>query len=108
MKPDNQKTLLKSSEICSIIKACSEAGVSELKFAGLHLRFEPQYKPFEDTSYFPHPTEEAISDQSQQIEKESLESDEQRVKQERLDQMLIENPSAFEDLLLSGDLTDGQ
>jgi len=33
---------LKASEVCSIIKQCKDAGITELKFGELHIQFRPR------------------------------------------------------------------
>jgi hypothetical protein len=100
------KRSLKTSEICTIIEACSQAGVIELKFGDLHVRFAERARS-DVTQSLPIIPEAEISDeQTQQIATDSLRQDELTLKSERLQQMIIDEPAEFERLLLDGDLID--
>jgi hypothetical protein len=98
---------LTAEQICHILKACGESGVSKLKFAGLEAEF---YKIAQSDILFPdaQPLPEAEISQAQaaESEKEGLRWDEIRLKTERLAAMLVEDPAQYEKLLLDGDLTD--
>ncbi len=104
-----KKSLLTFSQVCSILKACGESRVAELKFGDLHVTFHPPVKEGpEAQQYFPTtptPPEAEISDQQrEQLEKHALAEDERRVKEEQLQQMLIEDPAGYERLLAEGEL----
>jgi hypothetical protein len=93
---------LKSKDIIAIIKACGQSQVKEFSFGGLQLSFAakeeevPQVIQFHsvDEPHKPHPDE--------------FKADEERIKTRQLEDMLLENPLMYEQLLAQGELEDGQ
>jgi hypothetical protein len=106
-----QNKTLKSSEVCSIVKACHDAGVRVLKFSGLELEFFTNAKPttLEANEYFPDKAQSEVKRAETLLEaKENLEQEAAAIKQMQLDQMLIEDPAQYEHLLLAGELEDAE
>lgn len=104
----SKKSVLNFTELCSIIKTCGESRVAELKYGDFHVRFhQPVEEILNQASRKPtHPEAEISDEQRKQLEKHALLEDEFRLKQDRLDQMLIESPSEFEELQAMGDLEE--
>lgn len=100
-----EKSFLTPADVCAIIKACGEAQVRVLKFAGLYVRFDKTVENAVVAASPPVPEAE-ISETTQKIHEEALAQDEVRLKQDQLDQMWIENPQEAERLLLAGELED--
>lgn len=98
---------LQVHEICQIIKACADAGVTSLKCGPLELSFGKQT----ETIFIPkqHTVTEITDDHQKDLDRiadDSLEDDEIRYRRDQIDQMMIENPSKAEELLASGELVD--
>lgn len=102
--------------MCAIIKACTEARVAVLKFGPLEVQFHQQVEPLAFANgpqgwqrVQPTQPEAEISDeQRQQMEEEALDRDEIRLKEDQLDQMLIEDPAEFEKLVAQNELEDDE
>lgn len=90
--------LLMPNDIATIIEACGKAGVRTLKYGDLYLAFGPAPK-------IENKIEAAIPDHDA-INAETLEQDEQEIRDERLRMMLIEDPVEYERQLRDGELTD--
>lgn len=107
-----EKRVLSFREICSIIKSCGESRVAELKFGDLHITFHQPVKEGLDAVKAPpqqvttHPDAEISDEQRKHLEKHALLEDELRLKEDQLDQMLIESPTDFEELQAQGDLEE--
>ena len=94
------KMVLNSDDVCSIIETSAKNGVSELQFGELLLKFGATHIPAQ--SQAPH--EEEISEgKLKEEEVKYLAQREQELKNDEMDQMLIENPSRFEELLEQGE-----
>lgn len=107
------KLLLNTDDVCSIIKACGEHKVAELKFGGLYLKFDNPTgvmvgKDFQISQSVPqsHPDTEISERQAKQIEQEVIAVAEIQTKEDRLAQMMLEDPAEYERLLQSGELED--
>lgn len=96
-----RKNLLNREDICSIIEVCSQNKVSELKFGDLHLSFVFHV----EQSARPQASFEAVisEDELKNEEKNYLAERELEVKRDEIDQMLIEDPAKFEELLEQGE-----
>lgn len=103
----DQKSLFSPLEVCSILKACAEANVTELKFGDLHVFFGASPLDAQLSARAPTPEAE-ISEQQTQIERRILEIEEARTKEDLLAEAILQDPSLAEELLISGDLTDGE
>lgn len=97
---------LNPAGICEILRACREVGVAELKFGRLQVTFGTPSKTDAPPSPPTSPDTEISESQARQIEHESLESASLSVKEDQLEQMLLEDPYGYEQLLASGDLED--
>lgn len=97
----NNFGVFKATEVCDIIKACKDNGVTLLKLGELELRIGTQPEaPRAKVSF----SDTAISETQAQIEKVTLVEETIKHKQDRLDQMLIEDPVEAERLIESGEL----
>lgn len=90
---------LNSKDICKILDSCSKNGVTELCFEGIIVKFTGQpIQPIITWSKQPTLSEE--KENSSEVSKEmALEAD-----QIQLEQMMIEDPVAYERHLINGDL----
>lgn len=92
---------LSGEEICAIVKACGEAGVSRLCFGPLDVQFKcspDTEKPHEQTIVVTDPVLQ------EEVTKVETERDELAHKEEMLAQLEIENPAEYERQMLAGDL----
>lgn len=98
--------MLKAKEVIALVKACGAAGVAELSIGELSIRFSTTTPVAETTST----NHQIVSVPTGQPEDpvHAFERDEQQLKEEQLDLMLIENPAKYEELLMAGDLEDAE
>lgn len=94
-----EKNLLSSKDVCSIIKMCAQSKVSELKFGELHLSFGY----FSDESRSEVPNTRISEAKLKEEEQKYIAESEIRSKDDEIDQMLIEDPVKFEELLEQGE-----
>lgn len=122
-----EKSLLTPEQVCSIIEASGNANVRVLKFADLYLEFGSSAKvcvkrnespePHDSqASFWTHskveqdpttPVKEMTEPTHQKMSADNLVRDEVAMRDAQLDQMRIENPLLFEQLLqVEGELLD--
>jgi hypothetical protein len=112
-----REKFLSSRDLSAIIKVCGESRVAELKFGDLHVRFDTpveqvmrlygdQIREAAANSTPSNRPDTAISAIQDHLAQESLERDEFDVKEDRLAQMIIENPLEAERLLIEGKLDE--
>lgn len=103
---------LSSDDVCAIIKASGDSGVTSLKFGYLQIEFG---KPIEQTRVDlvqsaptpPSNPDTEISDDARVMrDKAELVVDELKTRDDQVAQMLIEDPLRAEQLLLDGELED--
>lgn len=105
-KTSCQDFLLDADAVCSIIRECKLAEVSELSFGGLHLAFSGA------KAKAPEPLTPAKPSQSEEIiptEKElrAIEEDGRRLADDRdTDELILTNPLEYERRLSEGALED--
>lgn len=101
MEPTRKKTL-SSTDICEIIKTSSQFGVSSLKFGDVEIQFgqKSATTPIQETT----PVTEITEKDHERMNKESLEEQEADLRQAQLDQMQIEDPARYEQLIANGEL----
>lgn len=91
--------MLKSDEVCALIKACSETGVTSLKWGNLQVSFDSPKKPalaaIPDTE---------ISELITQSGTQRFEQEELQTKDDELAHLLIENPLEYERMLAAREL----
>ena len=98
--------MLQVYEICQIIKACADYGVTSLKCGPLELSFGKQTEKIpQEQPAVTEITEDQLKELDT-IENDAHEEEEVRFRREQIDQMMIENPSKAEELLASGELVD--
>jgi hypothetical protein len=106
-----QVPVLKAEEVCSILKVCAEAGVNEITFRDLNVRFGPPAetrRPEQDAeSASPSSSETVLSEIAAKIDQETIEEQEIRIREQQLDELRITDPLAYEKLVISGELVDG-
>lgn len=121
MSDVNPKRVSSAEEVCLIIEACGEAGVAELKFGDLYLRFGTKTEPEHQTTHVltprvlgtskkassPEPAAEIAATQSEMAEK-SLLADEIALREQELAEMFLTDPARAEELLMQGELTDDE
>lgn len=92
-----------SESICRIIEVCSKSGVREFSGFGMKVSFVSVAQvPAIEPLYIPEAVERAASLQA----KESVAKEETLTRELELEQMVIEDPQRFEELLKAGDLID--
>jgi hypothetical protein len=95
---------LTGDEVCAIVKACGESGVSRLCFGPLDVQFKGSLdNPQEHQSIVV--TDPALQDEVTAVE---TERDEIAHKEDELAQLEIENPAEFERRMLAGDLINSK
>lgn len=98
----NGNIIMTVENLCAILKACTESGVSELKFEGLEVSF---WGPTQTLPQAFNLSPEVIAAQEQVSQDVSVEQ-EVRSREDELAEMLVNDPEKFEDLLASGDLIE--
>ena len=92
-----------ANEVCSIIEMCGKSGVREFRLGKLEIHYGPVAREVDQS---PIVVPDGLARATESQARESLEKDEIAYKQNELDQMVIEDPARFEELLKSGDLRD--
>lgn len=100
----NKKSGLTCEEICRIIEASQRSNVRILKFDGLELEFGKNPEPVESYMAPVSATEIAVIQDKEN--KRALAQSEIEVKQQYIDDLLIQNPLELEEMLSSGHLKD--
>jgi hypothetical protein len=101
----NAVVALDAKGLCDILRVCAKSNVLSFEYGNLKVRFDSDL-PTENTTYpirnvgQAHPTNPPGQEDSQQ--EQELENE-----QDELDQMLIEDPLAYELKVLSGELEPG-
>ena len=90
---------LKVKEICELIKVCGESKVK-------HLRFETLQVEFLSEAMGAVVSGVELPSDLVGIDESPILKDEIKTRQDQLDMALIESPSEYERLLMSGDLDD--
>ena len=109
------KEMFQSKEICNIIKVCSEAGVVELKFGGLEVKFggaslpSPKKSPAElgfqgKEAYQISPQKSVLPDSNATSQKMDL-IDKQVLEDLERTNLLLEDPLAYEQMIFDEHLT---
>lgn len=110
---------LSGSDACLIIEASAKAGVSELSFGTLHVKFgrpaeTREMSGFPGIAYpvvkqhaAPAPMNDLTDAQHKQQARDALELDEILTREDQLARALVEDPVLYEELLQQGELTDG-
>lgn len=112
--------LLKAEEVCRIISTCAKSNVAVLKYGDLYVRFGPNSEPRKKkaskpdaipenptaTDPDPRTSDTAISENAEEIERETHERDELNLREQQIQESAITNPLEFENMLASGDLED--
>lgn len=97
---------LKIKDICALIKICGESKVKELKFGDLHVVFAPE--ALGQANQVLAQSTKVFSGQVVSDEAEAFQQDEVKIKDLKLEMALIENPAEYEQMVLAGELEDGE
>lgn len=111
---------LTASDVCAIIKACGESGVVSLRYESLRLSFEKSSKEprTPDPASFwsgpvgpvppTLPVATLTASEHEQIQRDTLESDELDVREQQIEDLLLTEPLRAEELIIKGELeSDG-
>lgn len=105
----SRKINLTVTDVCSILETAAKAGVLELKFGTLHVRFpDPVLRgtsQAQSLGQTPAPAAE-IADTQEKLQETALVQDELSAREDQLSQMFIEDPMIAEQMLAEGDLID--
>lgn len=93
--------VIETNDILRILKECAKLGVSHLKMGELEISFSP----VEMRAEIPKKVREKPRLQAQ-YEKESIETQEVTLKQDKLDELMLSDPEEYERLLSEGELID--
>lgn len=92
-----QTSYMDKEVLRGILETCGEFKVSKLSIGDLHLEFSQS-----ERVQAPPPATEIAAQ-----ERMAVLQDEQKIKQDQLENMLLEDPEQYEELLLRGELVDG-
>lgn len=95
-----------SVDVCRIIKACKDAGIHSLEVQGLKVTFYCSERlgiASGEVVYDNIKQDKVVDNQVEDIEKE-----ERMAKKERLQNMIIDDPMQYEDLLAAEELEDAR
>lgn len=98
------KVAFKVDEVCAIIKECGKAGVREFSLNGMKISLGGEYAAYQTPEPIYTAIPEAIREAANAQTKQANAEEEQLIKQDELDQMLIEDPIAYEEAIRRGDL----
>lgn len=102
-----EKLNLSAENVLELIKVGAASGVAKIKFGDLELEFGQNTKPPESPAndVTPAPADAAISvEQNRKIQKEALEREEFRTREDQVEHMIIEDPLKAEELIADGEL----
>ena len=98
---------LHPDDVSRIIQSCKDAGVRELSFRGLSLKFDaPSLTPSQMNAMVDTVSLESKRKLQDVAARRALELDEVRYRQDQIELMKIEDPEQYEDLILKGELLD--
>lgn len=102
------KSRLTAPEIHVILKACAEARVRRISMPDLQVEFEPSLgETVNALSPLAAPAPEpALSVPHERQNEDALVRDELKLRQDQIQQMMIEDPPEFERLILSGEFEE--
>lgn len=113
LRDGNDDVKLSAADVCEIIKTCAREGVGKLIYGSLDVEFAPRVvtdvaiPPGSEVARPLTPEEKRQLDlELAEAEKKAKLELELLYKRERLDNMVIEDPAQFEELIASGDLTN--
>jgi len=108
-----EKNNLNAADVCSIIRACGESRVVELKLGDLHVRFAGDPETVTGTPAvdigavrFPPLPAAMVEPDHEQINQETLLAEELRLREEEIREMLIRDPLLAEKLIMQGELKE--
>ena len=93
------KITFSADDICKILKSASEAKVTTLRLGGMHVSFSHGLTQADQ----PQILEEIPEGVPQAV---YYEPEKERIERAKIDEMIISDPVAYEESILSGDLVD--
>jgi hypothetical protein len=98
-------TSLTVDEVCRILIECARTGASELQFRDLHVSFGAQATEIVE----PHSSIAAeMAPNHEKMNQDALENDELALREEQMSLLAIENPMAFEQAIMDGELDEDE
>lgn len=97
------KNVLKTEEICAIIRECGRSGVSEFSYGGMKVAFALGVGAHTQEEI---PLTPQLQAQVEEVAGVTGFKDEYKLVKDELDQLVIEDPLAFEEALRRGELKD--
>jgi len=90
-------------EVCEIIAACGNSGVKEFAFRDLRITFQARKNDGQDEPIYqsPGPVTEIVSNQ---FDESLIQQDEMAMKEDELSLLKIEDPLAYEQMLMRREL----
>lgn len=107
----NNRNNFTAKGICEILKACAESGVTRLKLGDLDVDFtKPAIAVEPDTSLEQVSSEEIIEQDAKATKTQAFQllKDNQKLEDDRIDNLQIEDPFQYEEMLTQGVLEDAE
>lgn len=104
------KSSLTVGEVCTILEASAKAGVTELSFGDLQIKFGlPPDVASARMQQYPLTTSPVLpvtDEQHQTMTKDQIEADEVRLREEFMEELRLTDPFRYEQMLVRGELDD--
>jgi restriction endonuclease Mrr len=98
--------MISATEICAILEACGKSRVLSFNYGALNVTFAPEgYVKPEVELAFRHTAEGWTPTQVKEAEKTMYAEQEQRLKQEELENLKLSDPEMYEELVLQDQLS---
>jgi hypothetical protein len=97
--------ITKVEELSDIIKLCSKSGVSRLKVGEIEINFTENTEKREKLAEKTVKVRDNPKGRAE-VEQESIGRDEQKLKEDYVDNLLLEDPSEYERLAIQGELDE--
>lgn len=100
------KILLSSLDICTIIEACAENQVTKLKYGDLYLELGRQTPRDTVPTQTVSPGTEIPEINHDKITQESIETDEVKLREAEIAELMLTDPRRAEEMIENGELED--
>lgn len=97
---------LSVAQVKAILKACSESGVTSLKWGDLQVEFGPKSPAQEQVSDLPLPVAAEIAAFQEKEAEKALLRDEIAHREQQIAMAVLEDPTLGEEMLIQGELDD--
>lgn len=108
--------VFKVKEICHIIRVCSEAGVTELKFGGLEVKFGGAFSPadkpkpatlgFQENKAYQSLPQKPVLPESDTFSQQMSFTDRSVLEELERSQLMLEDPLAYEQMVIDSYVGD--